>query len=165
MAQPEISDRTYVYTTYIRSTPQKVFDALTTPEFTMQYWGGAELRSDWKVGSPLEAYHPERDDFIGEIVAVEPPNRLSYTFTGRAEQEAGRPATVVEFTISPFGDEVVKLSVHHTGFTADEKGEQDHRDIGEGWPAILSALKTLLESGTPLPSPGHLAPRTPAASV
>ncbi len=161
----EISDQTYVYTTYIRTTPQRVFDALTTPEFTMQYWGGAELRSDWQVGSPLEAYHPDREDFIGEILAVEPPNRLSYTFTGKAEQEAGRPATVVEFEIAPFGDEVVKLTVQHTGFTADEQGEQDLRDVGGGWPAILSALKTLLESGEPLPSPGHLAPRRPAASV
>lgn len=161
----EISDHTYVYTTYIRTTAQRVFDALTTPEFTMQYWAGAELRSDWQVGSPLEAYHPDRDDFIGEILAVEPPTRLSYTFTGRAEQEAGRPATVVEFTIAPFGDEAVKLTVQHTGFTADEKGEQDLRDVGGGWPAILSGLKTLLESGTQLPGPGHFAQRTPTARV
>ncbi|MET0188416.1 MAG: SRPBCC domain-containing protein [Pseudonocardia sediminis] len=157
----EISDRTYVYTTYIATTPQKVFDALTTPEFTMQYWGGAEIRSDWTVGSPVEAYHPDHDDFIGEVLAVEPPNKLSYTFTGKAEREEGRPATVVEFDISAFGDEVVKLTVVHSGFTADERGEQDARDVGHGWPAIFAALKTLLETGSPLPSPGHFAPRTP----
>lgn len=156
------SERRFVYTTYIRSTAEQVFRALTTPEFTMQYWGGAELTSDWRVGSPLEAVHPDRDDFIGEILAVEPPHRLSYTFTGQAERAAGRPPTVVEFTLSPFGEEAVKLQVVHTGFTDDEQGAQDARDVGEGWPAILSALKTLLETDRPLASPGHFAPRTPA---
>ncbi|ANY06977.1 SRPBCC family protein [Pseudonocardia sp. HH130630-07] len=158
----EQTEPTYVYTTYIRSTPDQVFRALTTPEFTMQYWGGAELTSDWQVGSPLEAVHPDRDDFIGTILAVEPPHRLSYSFTGRAEQAAGRAATVVEFAISPFGEEAVKLQVVHTGFTPDEQGARDLRDVGEGWPAILSALKTLLETDRPLASPGHFAPRTPA---
>ncbi|MBW0106530.1 SRPBCC family protein [Pseudonocardia sp. KRD291] len=162
MAQPEISDRTYVYTTYIATTREKVFDALTTAEFTMQYWGGAEIRSDWRVGSPVEAHHPDHEDFLGEVLVVDPPHRLSYTFTGRAEREAGRPATTVEFDISMFGDEVVKLTVVHTGFTADDQGEQDARDIGEGWPAIFAALKTLLETGSPLPAPGQFAPRTPA---
>ena len=156
------NDRSYVYTTYIRSTAEQVFRALTTPEFTMQYWGGAELTSDWQVGSPLEAVHPYREDFIGRILAVEASHRLSYTFTGRAEEAAGRPPTVVEFTISPFGDEAVKLQVLHTGFTDDEQGEQDMRDVGEGWPAILAALKTLLETDRPLAGPGHFAPRTPA---
>ncbi|OLL74797.1 Transcriptional regulator, ArsR family [Pseudonocardia sp. Ae168_Ps1] len=160
----EAPDRTYVYTTYIRSTPEQVFRALTTPEFTMQYWGGAELTSDWQVGSPLEAVHPNRDDFIGRILAVEPPHRLSYTFTGRAEEAAGRPPTVVEFGISAFGEEAVKLQVTHTGFTPDEQGTQDMRDVGEGWPAILAALKTLLETERPLASPGHFAPRVPARS-
>lgn len=158
----EPSDRTYVYTTYIRSTPEQVFRALTTPEFTMQYWGGAELTSDWEVGSPLEAIHPDRDDFIGTILAVEPPHRLSYTFTGRTEEAEGRPPTVVEFAISPFGGEAVKLQVVHTGFTPDEKGDRDLHDIGQGWPAILSALKTLLETDRPLAGPGHYAPRVPA---
>ncbi|MEQ3552070.1 SRPBCC family protein [Pseudonocardia nematodicida] len=162
MTTTEQSDATYVYTTYIRSTAEQVFRALTTPEFTMQYWGGAELTSDWRVGSRLEAIHPDRDDFIGEILAVEPPGRLSYTFTGRSEEAAGRPPTVVEFTISRFGDEAVKLQVVHTGFTADDKGAEDLRNIGEGWPAILAGLKTLLETDRPLAGPGHFAPRTPA---
>ncbi|MEJ8279638.1 SRPBCC domain-containing protein [Pseudonocardia spirodelae] len=157
-----MTERAYVYTTYIRSTADLVFRALTTPEFTMQYWGGAELTSDWRVGSPLEAVHPDRDDFIGEILAVEPPHRLSYTFTGRAEQAAGRAPTVVEFTISGFGEEAVKLQIVHTGFGDDEQGARDVRDVGEGWPAIVAALKTLLETGRPLASPGHFAPRVPA---
>lgn len=156
------TDRSYIYTTYIRSTAEQVFRALTTPEFTMQYWGGAELTSDWQVDSPLEAVHPDREDFIGKVLAVEPPHRLSYTFTGRTEEAAGRPPTVVEFAISPFGDEAVKLQVLHTGFTDDEQGAQDVRDVGEGWPAILAALKTLLETDRPLAGPGHFAPRTPA---
>ncbi|MFP5019345.1 SRPBCC family protein [Pseudonocardia phyllosphaerae] len=159
------SDRSYVYTTYIRATPEQVFRALTTPEFTMQYWGGAELTSTWEVGSPLEAVHPDRDDFIGTILAVEPPHRLSYTFTGKAEEAAGRAPTTVEFTISPFGDEAVKLQVVHTGFTDDEQGAQDVRNVGEGWPAIFAALKTLLETGRPLPAPGHFAPRSPASTA
>ncbi len=160
-----MDDRTYVYTTYIMSTPEKVFEALTTPEFTMQYWGGAELRSDWRAGSPLEAYHPDREDFCGEVLAVEPPHRLAYTFTGRAEIAEGRPPTTVEFSIGPFGDAAVKLTVLHSDFTPDERGAQDRRDVGEGWPAILSALKTLLESGSPMPSPGHFAPRRPENPV
>ena len=158
----EISDQTYVYTTYIQTTAEKVFQALTSPEFTMQYWGGAEIRSDWQVGSPVEAHHPDRDDFLGEVLAVRPPHQLSYTFTDRTQRAAGRPATVVEFDISPFGAEAVKLTVVHTGFTADAQGDQDRRDVGEGWPAIFAAMKTLLETGTPLPAPGHFAPRVPA---
>lgn len=145
-------DRTYLYTTYIATTPEKVYEALTTPEFTMQYWGGSEIRSDWRAGSPVVAYHPDHDDFLGEVVAAEPPHRLAYTFTGAAEQAAGRPPTNVEFAIQAFGDQVVKLTVTHTGFTPDEKGTKDLRDISGGWPGILSALKTLLETGSPLPS-------------
>ena len=155
---------TYVYTTYIVTTPEKVFEALTRPEFTMQYWGGAELRSDWAVGSPLEAHHPDRDDFCGEVLAVDPPRRLAYTFTGRAEIAEGRPPTTVEFEIAPFGDAAVKLTVLHSDFTADERGDRDRRDIGEGWPAVLAALKTLLETGVPLPAPGLFAPRSPVVT-
>lgn len=154
-------DRTYVYTTYIATEPAKVYEALTTPEFTMQYWGGSEIRSDWRPGSRVVAFHPDHPDFVGQVLAAEPPHRLAYTFTGEAEEAAGRPPTTVEFSIRPFGDHVVKLTVTHTGFTPDEQGAADHRDIGEGWPAILSALKTLLESGSPLPTPPPFAQRSP----
>lgn len=126
---------TFVYVTYIETSPEKLWAALTTPEFTTRYWNGRRITSDWRPGSPVRFEHDydEGGEDWGEVLAVEQLRRLSY----------GRPDSAVTFELTPH-DDVVRLTVTHTGV-----GEQ----VGSGWYFILANLKTLLETGSPLPMP------------
>jgi uncharacterized protein YndB with AHSA1/START domain len=129
---------TFVYVTYIRTTPERLWAALTTPEFTARYWNGREIASDWRPGSPVRFGHDydEGGEDWGEVLAVERPRRLSY----------GRPESAVTFELTP-QDEVVRLTVTHTGVGEEARG---------GWFFILANLKTLLETGSPLPMPAKV---------
>jgi uncharacterized protein YndB with AHSA1/START domain len=131
---------TFVYVTYIASTREKVWEALTNPEFTRQYWNGRIVDSDWQVGSQITIRH-DYDDQIdslgGTVLAADRPRRLSY----------GTPPNTVTFELTDH-DDVVKLTVIHAGL--DPVSVQT---LIEGWSFILSNLKTLLESGAPLPMP------------
>ena len=153
---------TFVYTTYIRTTPERLWQALTEPAFTRRYWG-ATFRSDWKEGSTMiwEQRGVTCDDPEQIVLESEPYRRLSYTwhtFTpelGEAirltdeisERIAAEPRSKVTFDIEPLGD-LVKLTVVHDGF---EAGSVVATLVSEGWPPILSSLKTLLETGETLP--------------
>ena len=139
MSKPE-----FVYVTYIETTPEKLWEALTSSEFSKRYWFGTEVRSDWKVGSPFALVTDGKTSDTGEILIADPPRRLAFTFKHELfEEMRDEPATKVVFTIEPFG-EIVKLTVTHEGFAADSKllGA-----VSNGWPAILSGLKSLLETG------------------
>jgi uncharacterized protein YndB with AHSA1/START domain len=126
---------TFVYVTYIQTTPEKLWAALTTPEFTTRYWNGRQITSDWQPGSPVRFRHDYDDggEDWGEVLAVEEPRRLSY----------GHPQSAVTFELTAH-DDVVRLTVTHTGV-----GEQ----AAGGWSFILANLKTLLETGSPLSMP------------
>lgn len=161
MTKPE-----FVYVTYIKTTPERLWQALTEPAFTRRYWG-LEFESDWGRRSSLvwtefgvRISHPD------QIVLVsEPYRRLSYTwhtFTpewGAALAERGmphdiealaaEPRSTVTFEIEEAGD-AVKLTVVHDGF---EPGSRVLADVSQGWPALLSNLKTLLETGEPYEAP------------
>ncbi|MBB3044049.1 metalloregulator ArsR/SmtB family transcription factor [Nocardioides soli] len=153
----------FVYTTYIRTTPDALWQALTDPSFTSRYWG-VELTSDWRVGSVVSwrfAGVTMADD-EGVVLESDPPRRLSYRWHpitpefGRAigsdaeevARLAAEPRSAVTFEIEPVG-EMVKLRVTHGGFA---EGSEILPGISEGWPAILASLKTLLETGEPLPA-------------
>ena len=138
MSKPE-----FVYVTYIETTPEKLWQALTDTEFSKRYWFGTEVRSDWKVGSPFALVTDGVTSDTGEILIADRPRQLAYTFKHERFEEMREPATKVVFTIEPHG-EIVKLTVTHEGFAADSKllGA-----ISNGWPAILSGLKSLLETG------------------
>ena len=139
MSKPE-----FVYVTYIETTPGKLWEALTSSEFSKRYWFGTEVKSDWKVGSPFALVTDGKTSDTGEILVADPPRRLSYTFKHELfEEMRDEPATKVVFTIEPFG-EIVKLTVTHEGFV---EGSKLLGAISNGWPAILSALKSLLETG------------------
>jgi uncharacterized protein YndB with AHSA1/START domain len=139
MSKPE-----FVYVTYIETTPEKLWDALTSSEFTRQYWFDTELKSDWKVGSSLALVMSGKITDTGEILEADRPRRLSYTFKHEADPEMRKePATKVVFTIEPHG-KIVKLTVTHEGFGV---GSKLLDGISKGWPAILSGLKSLLETG------------------
>jgi uncharacterized protein YndB with AHSA1/START domain len=135
-----MSDETFVYVTYIASTREKVWEALTNPDFTRQYWNGRIVESDWRVGSPVvirHDYDDQLDSLGGTVLAADRPRRLAY----------GTPPNIVTFELTDHED-VVKLTVTHSGL--DQVSVQT---LVEGWSFILSNLKTLLESGAPMPMP------------
>ncbi|MER7505904.1 metalloregulator ArsR/SmtB family transcription factor [Nonomuraea pusilla] len=152
----------FVYTTYINTTPERLWEALTEPAFTRRYWG-VELESDWTPGAAvtwtwkgITMADPEQ-----VVLEAEPGRRLALTWhaitpefaaaTGMdddlRERLTRESRTKVTFDIEPAGA-VVKLTVVHDGFDPDSP----LRDmVGEGWPELLSNLKTLLETGETLP--------------
>lgn len=142
MSQPV----THVYEVYIRTTPEKLWDALTNPATTKQYlFGGVLEDSQLTPGSPMR-YHREDGTLMldGEVVEVEPRRKIVQTWRGM--QNPDDPASRVTWEITPLGD-ACKLAVTHDhpdASTETAKGTQ------EGWPIVLSALKTLLETGAPL---------------
>lgn len=140
----------FVYVTYIETTPERLWQALTSSEFTRRYWFNSEVRSDWQVGSSFALVMDGKTTDVGEILEADPPRRLSYTFKHVLNEEMSRePASKVVFTIEPHG-KLVKLTLTHDGFVA---GSKYLDGISKGWPAILSALKSLLETGKTLTIP------------
>jgi uncharacterized protein YndB with AHSA1/START domain len=145
MSRPE-----FVYVTYIETTPEKLWQALTSSEFSKAYWFGTELRSDWRVGSPFALVTDGTTTDVGEILEFDPPRRLSYTFQHVLDDEfRNAQPTKVVFAIEPHGT-AVKLTLTHEGFAG---ADRLLTAISTGWPAILSGLKSLLETGTALAIP------------
>ncbi|WP_250126724.1 SRPBCC family protein [Chroococcidiopsis sp. CCMEE 29] len=133
----------FVYVTYIATTPEQLWDALTSEEFTQKYWGGRRIQSDWQVGSPVKPVKENGDsDWEGEVLESDPPHRLSYTFQSPGSNEE-QPSRVV-FDLQPNGS-TVKLTLTHTDLDA-----QGFMTVSQGWSAILSSLKSMLETGEPL---------------
>jgi uncharacterized protein YndB with AHSA1/START domain len=143
----------FVYVTYIASTPEKVFSALTSAEMSKQYWSGNYVESDWKVGSPFTLRLPrhEKEDITGEVLEFDPPRRLAYTFHPHHEGAEGEGASRVVFEIEAHQDQV-KLTVIHDGF---EAGSKVFEAISQGWPHVLSSLKSYLESGKGMMAPWY----------
>lgn len=138
----------FVYSLYISTTPEKLWEALTSSAFTQQYWGGHKIESEWTVGAPVKFIKPDGAvDVKGEVLQIEPPQLLSYTFVCRPRGGAGaEESSRVTFEIAvAFG--ITKLTVTHDGF---EPGSLAIEEVSQGWLAILSSLKTLLETGTAL---------------
>jgi uncharacterized protein YndB with AHSA1/START domain len=135
----------FVYVTYIRTTPAKLWEALTTPEFMKQYWFGIDFQTDWKVGSPWKMGYPDgRVTDTGEIVEFKCPRRivLKWRHALRPELAAeGDARCVIELEPK---DGAVKLTVTHSIERADSKLIEA---VAGGWPQILSNLKSLLETG------------------
>ena len=152
MSKPEFVDArpTFVYVTYIETTAEKLWRALTDPEFTRQYWFGTRLTSDWKVGSPFALVMDGKITDDGEVLVFDPPHRLSYTFRHILNEQAReeRPSRVT-FVLEPHG-KLVKLTLTHDDFAP---GSVMFEGISKGWPAILSSLKSMMESGAPLVIP------------
>jgi uncharacterized protein YndB with AHSA1/START domain len=136
---------TFVYVTYIRTTPERLWSALTSPDFMKQYWFGVHFETDWKAGSSWRMIYPDgRITDTGEIVEIDPPRRLALRWRNefRSELKAeGYARCVIE--VEPVSD-AVKLTITHTMDRAESKliGA-----VAGGWPRILSNLKSLLETG------------------
>jgi uncharacterized protein YndB with AHSA1/START domain len=145
MSKPE-----FVYITYIETTPEKLFQALTMSEFTKRYWFGTELRTDWKIGSPVEVVMNGTVTDTGHILEFDPPKRISYSFHHEANEvlRKERPSRAT-FVLEPYGT-LVKLTLIHDDFAPDSLMLVS---IAKGWPAILAGLKSLLETGKALTVP------------
>lgn len=146
------TDPRFVYVTYIRTTPERLWQALTTAEFSRQYWWGREVESDFRPGSPIRYRYDDGAelDIEGEILAADPPALLSYTFTDPDDRRRGDSPSRVTFEIAPAEDfdGVVRLTVTHDRFTP---GSPSYEGVSNGWPDILASLKTTLETGEALP--------------
>ena len=160
LEQPNM-ENTFVYVTYIRTTPEQLWTALTDPAFTSQYWG-VTFDTDWQVGSPmawrLGDVVMERDD--QRVLEADPPRKLSFTWHALTENflasfgdtpewnaaASAEPLSKVTFDIEPAGS-VVKLTVTHDGF---EPGSVILEAVSGGWLPLLSSLKSLLETGKAL---------------
>lgn len=166
-----MSETEFVYSTYIKTTPDELWRALTEPAFTLRYWGSA-LHSDWRVGSPVlwqTGSDGEREDLGQVVLEADRPRRLSYTwhtfqpqhaeFFGWSEERLAElqkeRVSKVTFDIEPSGA-YVKLTVRHDDF---EPGSEMLRAVSGklppsgGWPELLANLKTLLETGTTMEDP------------
>ena len=155
----------FVYATYISTTPERLWQALTEPAFTKRYWE-TTFDTDWATGSPMiwDNHGVLISDPEQVVVESDPPRRLSYTwhtitpelaerFGWDAEfvaKIASEPRSTVTFDIEPAGDGVVKLTVVHDGFAP---GSTVAQMVSVGWPAVIASMKTLLETGDPLPLP------------
>jgi uncharacterized protein YndB with AHSA1/START domain len=142
MSKPE-----FVYTTFIKTTPEKLWHALTDRAFTESYWFGCSLTSDWKVGSPMQMTRDGR--VMNECIILEsdPPRRLSYSWlTVFDEVMKKEQPSRVTFVLEP-SQGAVKLTVTHEGFA---EGSATLPSISTGWPLVLSSLKSILETGEPL---------------
>jgi uncharacterized protein YndB with AHSA1/START domain len=141
-----------VYEIYIKTTPERLWEAITDPEQRAKYNFGLGLRSDWTPGSRYEASAPAAGLLCeGENVEVDPPRRLVQTFVARWSEDVEREGTSrVTWEIEPVSDSCRLLLTH------DELREGANDELFGGWPMILSGLKTLLETGELLTTPGSL---------
>jgi uncharacterized protein YndB with AHSA1/START domain len=139
------SKLTFVYTTYIRTTPDKLWAALTGPEFMKQYWFGMHIASDFQAGAPwrlLSDEHRTMDD--GAVVEADPPRKLVLRWRNRWNPELEAEGdTLCTMTLQPEGDTVRLQVVHESEHPSSRLIEA----VSGGWPKILSNLKSLLETG------------------
>jgi uncharacterized protein YndB with AHSA1/START domain len=148
---------TYVYVTYIRTTPQKLWDALTRPEFLKQYWFNMTQESEWKPGASWKMlFEDGRVADAGEVLEIDPPRRLVLKWRNefRDDLKAEGYSRCV-YDLEQDGD-IMKLTVTHA---IDKDGAKFIEAVSGGWPRILSSLKSFLEGGAPLPR-SHPAPKT-----
>jgi uncharacterized protein YndB with AHSA1/START domain len=136
---------TFVYVTYIRTTPEKLWRALTESEFTRQYWSGVSLECDWKKGAPWKMVYPDGTiTDTGEILEIAPPRRMVIRWQNewKPELKAEGPSRCT-FELEPAG-RAVKLTITHE---MERPGSKLITAVSNGWPQVLSNLKSLLETG------------------
>lgn len=140
-----MSKSTYIYVTYIRTSAEKLWAALTQAEFIKQYWFGMGIETDWKVGSQWKLSFPDgRVADTGEILECDPPRRLVIKWRNEFKPELKAEGySRCVFVLEPM-EKAVKLTIDHSIERADAKVIEA---VSGGWPKILSNLKSLLETG------------------
>jgi len=144
----------FVYVTYIATTAEKLWSALTTPEFVEKYWLGIRMEAEWKAGGAWKLSFPDgRVADSGEIVAFEPARRLSIRWRNEWKPEMNAEGwSLCTMEIEPAAGATVKLTITHG---IEREGSKFIEAVSGGWPQILSNLKSLLETGSTI-----LPPRT-----
>lgn len=138
----------HVYEIYIRTSPEKLWEAITEPEMTRQFFYANDVESDWKVGSPVRHKGPDgKVNLDGKVLEVVPQRKLVTTFCAvhGVVTAKDRPSRVT-WEIEPRG-EVCRLTLTHDDFDGIT---ETYKQVGSGWNPVLSGLKTLLETGKPL---------------
>lgn len=143
----------FVYVTYIRTTPEKLWQALTAPEFTRQYWAGCWFDADWREGGEWKLMIPDgRIGDAGEVLEIDPPWRLvlrwKNVFLPGLRDE---PPTRCTITLEPIGASVKLMLEHETELAASPLLDS----LSQGWPHLLASVKSLLETGAPLEETRH----------
>lgn len=140
---------TFHYVIYIRATPHDVWDALINPETTPKYWMGVMHETDWKPGSPWKLKFADgRLADEGSVVEFDAPHKLVLRWQHRMDPAlTAEGVSGCEIVLEPMGDSLTKLTVTHT---MDVPESKFIAAVSMGWPMILSSLKSLLETGTPL---------------
>ncbi|MDQ0313753.1 SRPBCC family protein [Amorphus orientalis] len=144
-----VKSASFVYVTYIRTTPEELFKAITAPEIARRYWGHENV-SDWTPGSKWEHVRANDErpvEIVGTVVEIDPPRRLVLTWS--AASKAGDPdeESRVVFEIEGLDTGMVKLVVTHDQL---QPGSGMEKGISKGWPLVLSSLKSFIETGTGL---------------
>jgi uncharacterized protein YndB with AHSA1/START domain len=145
----------FVYVTFIRTTPEKLWEALTNGDFSEKYWFGFRIVVEQKAGGKLRILPPkgmeEHGDHAGEVLACEPGRKLVYTWNPKDKPEVAKKRdslSRVTYELTPMG-ELVRLRLIHENLLPEdvEKNPNTFKGINNGWPAVLSSLKSLLETG------------------
>jgi len=137
----------YLYVTYILATPEAVWTAITDAKISASYWERENV-SDWQVGSPWEHRLPGKAaDIVGKVLEADPPRRLVTSWAAPDDPDNAAKTSRVAIDIEELGGKV-RVTVTHT-----DLDDQGLKDVSGGWPAVLSNLKTLLETGRTLPDP------------
>jgi uncharacterized protein YndB with AHSA1/START domain len=144
----------FVYVTYIRTTPGRLWSALTSSDFVQQYWLGARPEAEWKAGGSWKLVLPDgRVADTGEIIEFEPSKRLCIRWRNEFKPELKAEGwSLCTMEIEPAG-EGVKLTVTHT---IEREGSKLIVAVSSGWPQVLSNLKSLLETGSVVLPPKYL---------
>jgi uncharacterized protein YndB with AHSA1/START domain len=143
-----MSNTEFIYTIYIKTTPEELWRAITNPEFTRQYWDHENV-SDWKKGSKWQHVASDKKrtvKLVGEVLESVPPKRLVLTWAEPSDASPKSGHSRVTFEIQPVAD-MVRLNVIHSNLKA---GSEMAAKISSGWPRVLSSMKSFLETGKPL---------------
>lgn len=137
-----------VYQIYIRTTPERLWEAITDPAMTRQYFYETTVESTWRSGAPLNRRGPDGSlKLEGEVLEIDPPRRLVHTFISSYDNPEERdPPSRVTWEIEPLG-ETCRLTLTHEHYAGET---ETYKGTLTGWNPVLSGLKTLLETGTPL---------------
>lgn len=141
----------HIYKAYIRASVDDVWKAITDGDVTVQYFYGARVQSDWQVGSPMH-YHDSNGGLVseGEIIAIDPPNRIEFTFQALWDPALAAEGPCREVWAIQDVNGMAELTIELYDVAVDGP---TYDDFVNGFPYIVSGLKTVLETGTPLPAP------------
>ena len=139
-----MSKPVFVYVTYIAAPPERVFEALTKPDISEKFWFGYRVTADGKAGARMTAFDPAgRQVHDDPIIESDPPRRLVYGWKSLYKDLPDERASRVTFLLEPLKDQT-RLTVTHDDF---DEGSRMFEMISKGWPAVLSSLKSFLETG------------------